>query len=50
MLWTTDEMEAHGVVPLQVLYDVLRLFRDDDLVFLPADELLRRIRRLAQLL
>lgn len=35
--------------PLQVLYDALRVFHDDDLVFLPADELLRRIGRLAQL-
>ena len=50
VLWTTDEMEAQGVVPLQVLYDALRLFQDDDLVFLPADEVLRRIKRLAQLL
>lgn len=50
VLWATDEMEAHGIVPLQVLYDALRLFREDDLVFLPADEVLRRIRRLAQLL
>ena len=50
VLWTTDEMEAHGVVSLQVLYDALRLFQDDDLVFLPADEVLRRIRHLAQLL
>ena len=50
VLRATDEMEAHGILPLQVLYDALRLFRDDDLVFLPADEVLRRIRRLAQLL
>ena len=49
VLWTIDEMEVHDAVPLQVLYDALRLFQDDDLVFLPADELLRRIRRLAQL-
>ena len=50
ILWTIDEMEAHAIAPLQVLYDALRIFQDDDLVFLPADELLRRIRRLAQLL
>ena len=50
VLWTTDEMEGHSVVPLRVLYDALRLFQDDVLVFLPADEVLRRIRRLAQLL
>ncbi len=50
VLWTIDEMEAHAIAPLQVLYDALRVFQDDDLVFLPAHELLRRIRRLAQLL
>ena len=50
VLWTTDEMEGHGVVPLRVLYNALRLFQDDDLVFLPAGEVLRRIRRLAHLL
>ncbi len=50
VLWTTDELEAHGVVPLAAIHDALRLFRDDELVFLPPEELLRRIRRLARLL
>ncbi len=50
VLWTIDEMEAHAIAPLQVLYEALRVFKDDDLVFLPANELLRRIGRLAQLL
>ena len=49
VLWIVDEMEVHGVLPPQALYDALRLLQEDDLVFLPADELLRRIRRLAQL-
>ena len=49
VLWTIDEMEVHRVLPPRVLHDALRLFREDDLVFLPADELSRRIRRLAQL-
>ena len=49
-LWAIDEMDVHGVVPPRVLYDALRLFRDDDLVFLPAGELARRMRRLAPLL
>ena len=31
----TDEMEAQGVVPLQVLHNALQLFLEDELVFLP---------------
>lgn len=50
VLWAIDEMEVHGVVPQRVLYDALRLFHDDDLVFLPAEELSRRMRRLARFL
>lgn len=49
VLWTIDEMEVHGVLPPQILYEALRLFQEDDLVFLPADEVSRRIRRLARL-
>ena len=50
VLWATDELEAHGVVPLATIHAALRLFHDDEMVFLPPDELLRRIRRLARLL
>ncbi len=50
VLWVTDEMEVHGVVPIQTLYNALRLFHDDAFVFLPAEEVLRRVRRLARLL
>ena len=50
VLWATDELEAHGVVPLATIHAALRLFHDDEMVFLPPEELLRRIRRLAQLL
>jgi hypothetical protein len=32
------------------LHDALRLLHEDDLVFLPEDELLRRVRRLARFL
>lgn len=49
-LWITDELERHGIVEIQRLHDALCLLRDDVLVFLPEDELLRRIRRLARLL
>ncbi|MGF1623956.1 MAG: PIN domain-containing protein [Alphaproteobacteria bacterium] len=50
VLWVIDELENHGSVPLRRLYEVLQLFRDDDLIFLPADEVQRRLRRIAQLL
>ena len=50
VLWATDELEAHGVVPLATLHDALRLFHEDEMVFLPESEVLRRIRRLARLL
>ncbi len=50
VLWATDELEAHGVVAPRILYDALRLFQDDDLVFLPPGEIVRRLRRLGRLL
>jgi hypothetical protein len=50
VLWVTDEMETHGIVPVATLHAALRLFNDDDLVFLPPEEVLRRIRRLGRLL
>ena len=50
VLWVTDEMEAHEVVPLTVIHDALGMFLEDDLVFLPAAEVQRRIRRIASLL
>ena len=49
VLWIVDEMEVHRVLPPQALHDALRVLQEDDFVFLPADELLRLIRRLAQL-
>ena len=49
-LWIVDELERHETVPLQKLHDALALLRDDDLVFLPTDELMKRLRRLARLL
>ena len=50
VLWVIDELESHEIVPLRRLHDTLQLFHDDDLVFLPADEVVRRIRRLRRLL
>ena len=48
VLWVTDEMETHAIVPFADLHAALQLFAADDLVFLPQDEVLRRIRRLAR--
>jgi hypothetical protein len=45
-----DQFEEHATVPLRTLHDAIQLFHDDPLVFLPLDELLRRLRRLAKLL
>ncbi len=50
VLWATDEMETHGVTSPASLHAALRLFYDDVLVFLPPDEVLLRLRRLARLL
>ena len=50
VLWAIDELERNETVPLQALHGALELFLDDTLVFLPADELLKRLRRLAKLL
>lgn len=48
VLWVTDEIETQGIAPPRRLHEALCLLRDDVLVFLPADELARRIRRLAR--
>ena len=50
VLWITDELEKHDIVPLPRLYDALQLFQDDDLVFLPRNEIMRRLRRLAKII
>ena len=50
VLWVMDELEAHDIVAVASLHAALRLFHDADLVFLPPEEVLRRIRRLARLL
>ena len=50
VLWVTDELESHGIVSPRKLYDALRLLHNDPLVFLPDDEVQRRIRRIVRLL
>ena len=46
VLWIVDELEKHGIVPLHRLHDALRVFYDDDMIFLPKDEVARRIGRI----
>lgn len=50
VLWLMDELESHEIRPLRRLHEALQLFHEDELVFLPANEVLHRMRRLAQLL
>lgn len=50
VLWVTDELEKHDVAPPSRLHQALQVLQDDELVFLPEEELVRRIRRLAKLL
>ena len=50
VLWVTDELEVHEVESPAVLHAALQSFQDDDLVFLPPDEVSRRISRLVGLL
>lgn len=45
-LWIADEMENNGTVTKQRLIDVLEEWETDPLVWLPAAELKKRIRRL----
>ncbi len=49
VLWVIDILESHGIVSPRRLYEALRLFRDDELVFLPDDEVRKRMRKLARL-
>ena len=50
VLWITDELERHEIVAARRLHNALCLLRDDVLVFLPEQQLARRIRRLAKFL
>ncbi len=50
VLWIIDKLEHHGVGSIEQLYEALRLFAQDDLVFLPQEEIRRRLRRLSQLM
>jgi hypothetical protein len=48
VLWVTDELETHGILTAPVLHAALQILADDDLVFLPKEDVLRRLRRLAR--
>ncbi|MCY4419660.1 MAG: PIN domain-containing protein [Gammaproteobacteria bacterium] len=50
VLWVTDELEAHAVVENAVLYDALKVFQRDGTIFLPENEVSRRLRRLGRTL
>ena len=50
VLWALDEMEMHGVVPPRAIHEALRLLEEDDPVFLPPEEVTRRLRRLERLM
>ncbi|GJL53122.1 MAG: hypothetical protein NPIRA02_02540 [Nitrospirales bacterium] len=49
VLWVTDELEIHELVPAADLLAALQRLNDDDLVFLPSQEILKRIRHLSRL-
>ena len=46
ILWTIDELERTSLAPARQLYDALSLLEQDNLVFLPKDEIRQRLRRL----
>ncbi len=47
VLWITDELEKHDVVLRARIHEALQFFLDDELAFLPENEILRRLGRLA---
>ncbi len=48
VLWIIDELANNQVVDLQKLYDVLVIFRDDGNVYLPEEEITKRLRRIGR--
>lgn len=49
VLWAVDELERFGTASLRRLHRALRALYEDNLVFLPEAELLKRLKRLAKL-
>jgi predicted nucleic acid-binding protein len=50
VLWVTDELETHAIASPADLHAALQILDNDDLVFLPKEELARRLKRLARAL
>ena len=50
VLWAFDAVETYGIAPPQLLYRALRILEEDELVFLPAEEIQRRLRRFGNML
>lgn len=50
VLWVIDELEIHRVVEIRILHDALEVFHGDDTIFLPENEVVRRMRRLSRML
>ncbi len=48
VLWVADQLDQCALVDRTVLQAAMRVFRDDPLVFLPLDEIRRRIRGFAR--
>lgn len=48
VLWIIDELENNQVVELQKLYDVLLIFKEDGNVYLPEEEITKRLRRIGR--
>jgi len=47
-LWIIDELHAHRTVETSVLLNSLNIFKKDETVFLPDDEIQKRVKRLSQ--
>lgn len=50
VLWVIDELEIHRVVEIRILHGALELFHEDGTIFLPENEVVRRLRRLRRML
>ena len=48
VLWVIDELEAAGICDKSLLIQALRLWRDDDTVFLPKHEISKRLAHLSE--
>ena len=49
IIWAIDELEVHTDTPAWLLVEALQVFSDDPMVWLPDDELQKRIKKLKKL-